>query len=146
MAKLKQPCEKPCTRVIKFMTDHVIPASVGISLPPYKRIDGYRHINFFVQFSQKQSDEPPVDLGVIFAFDRNGKMGSRRYVNLEENLAPPQSPNMISISGSNAWHGSQWKISSYSARLPVMGPWVQVFPFNQAPFDRTLSIWAYLVS
>ena len=65
------------------MTDHEVPPNVGISLPPYTNIDHYRYINIFVRFSQAAADEPPVDLGVIFAFDANGTMGARRYVNLE---------------------------------------------------------------
>ena len=31
--------------------------------------------------------------GVVFAFDANGGMGSRRYANLEENLSGPQATN-----------------------------------------------------
>ena len=45
------------------MTDQKVPPSVGINIGPYVSIDGYRHINVFVQFSQKASDEAPVDLG-----------------------------------------------------------------------------------
>ena len=128
------------------MTVEDVPASVGISKPPYKNIDGYRHINIFVRFTQKEGDEPPVDLGVIFAFSAGGDMGARRYANLEENLPGPQSTNFIEVSGSGSWHGSQWKISSYIARFPVMGPYVQVFVYNRAAVTRKVSVWAYLVS
>lgn len=142
----KFPCSYPCTKVIKFMEEREIAPNIGISIPPYTNIDGYRHINIFVRFSQAEADEPPVDLGVIFAFDRNGKMGARRYVNLEENVPSPQSTQFIEVSGSGSWHGSQWKISSYMARFPVMGPYVQVFLYNRAPVKRKLSVWAYLVA
>ncbi|HEX9667191.1 MAG TPA: hypothetical protein VGA95_11635 [Thermodesulfobacteriota bacterium] len=128
------------------MTDEDVPANIGISKPPYKNIDGYRYINIFVRFTQKEADEPPVDLGVIFAFDTGGDMGARRYANLEENLPGPQSTNFIDVSGSASWHGSQWKISSYMARFPVMGPYVQVFVYNRAAVKRKVSVWAYLVS
>jgi hypothetical protein len=128
------------------MTDEDVPANVGISKPPYKTIDGYRYINIFVRFTQKEGDEPPVDLGVIFAFSTGGEMGARRYANLEENLPGPQSTNFIEVSGSGSWHGSQWKISSYVARFPVMGPYVQVFVYNRAAVRRKVSVWAYLVS
>lgn len=128
------------------MTDREVPANMGISLSPYTRIDGYRHINIFVRFTQKDADEPPVDLGVMFAFDKNGTMGTRRYVNLEDNLPRPQSVNFIEVSGSGTWHGSQWQVSSYLARFPVMGPYVQVFVYNRAPVKRKVSVWAYLVS
>ena len=139
-------CSYPCTRVIKFLENKEIPPNIGISIPPYKSIDGYRHINIFVRFSQDEADEPPVDLGVIFAFDSKGTMGARRYVNLEENVPSPQSTQFIEVSGSGSWHGSQWKISSYMARFPVMGPYMQVFLYNRAPVKRKLNVWAYLVA
>jgi hypothetical protein len=131
---------------IKFMTDEDVAANIGMSKPPYKNIDGYRYINIFVRFTQKEADEPPVDLGVIFAFNSGGEMGARRYANLEENLLGPQSTNFIDVSGSGSWHGSQWKISCYMARFPVMGPYVQVFVYNRAAVRRKVSVWAYLVS
>jgi hypothetical protein len=140
------PCNPACTNVLKFMTDHDVPPSVGISLPPYKPIDGYRHINVFVRFSQVASDEAPVDLGVIFAFDANGTMGARRYENLEENVSGPQSTNFIEVSGQGSWHGSPHNISTYVARFPVMGPFIQVFVYNRAPIKRIVSVWGYLVS
>lgn len=68
-----------------------MPPSVGISRGRYSEVDGYRHINIFVRFSQEQPDEAPVDLGVVFAFDTAGQMGARRYANLKENLLSPQS-------------------------------------------------------
>jgi|SRR5947209_5563952 len=130
--------------VLKFMTDHAIPANSGISLPPYKKVDGFGIINIFVKFSQMAADEPPVDLGVIFAFDDSGTMGARVYTSLEENQPSPQKGNFINVSGAGSWHGSPHNISSYVARFPVMGPFVQVFPFNLAPVERTVTIWAYL--
>ena len=84
------------------MTDRELPPSVGISLPPDTGIDGYRHINVFVRFSQAAADEAPVDLGVIFAFDANGAMGARRYVNLGHNVSSPQGTNFIEVSGRGA--------------------------------------------
>ena len=142
----KGPCNPACTRNIKFMTDHEVPPSIGISLPPYKKVDGYRFINIFVQFSQKKPDEAPVDLGVVFAFDKNGKMGTRRYVNLEANLPRPQSTNFVDVSGIGSWHGSPHNISSYVARFPIMGPYVQVFVYNREAVKRKVSVWGYLVS
>ncbi len=141
-----RPCTRPCTKVVKFMTDHTLPASIGISLPPYTNIDGYRYVNVFVRFTQDEADEAPVDLGVVFAFDKGGAMGARRYANLEENLPAPQSTNFITVSGEGSWHGSQWKISSYCARFPVMGPFAQVFVYNRAPVERKVTVWGYLVA
>lgn len=140
------PCNPACSKIIKFMTDRELPPSLGISLPPYTHVDGYRFLNVFVEFSQKAPDEAPVDLGVIFAFDKNGTMGARRYVNLEENVSGPQSTNFIDVSGSGAWHGSPHDISSFMARFPVMGPFAQVFVYNRAPIKRQVSVWGYLVS
>lgn len=144
-AKAK-PCAPACTKVVKFITDHSVAANIGISVPPYTKIAGYRHINIFVRFSQEGAAEPPVDLGVIFAFDTKGTMGARRYVNLEENLSGPQSTNFIEVSGNGTWHGSPHNISSYVARLPIMGPYVEVFVYNRAPVARKVSVWGYLVS
>ena len=107
------PCTPACTKIVQFMNDRELPPSVGISLPPYTSIDGYGHINIFVRFTQAAEDEPPVDLGVIFAFDANGTMGARRYVNVEQNLSGPQSTNFIEVSGRGSWHGSPHNISSY---------------------------------
>ena len=140
------PCNPACTKVVKFFTDHELPPSVGTSVPPYTDIDGYRHINIYVRFSQMAADEAPVDLGVIFAFDAGGTMGARRYSNLEENLPGPQSTNFIEVSGQGSWHGSPHNISTYVARFPIMGPFVEVFVYNRAPIKRTVSVWAYLVS
>jgi hypothetical protein len=53
---------------------------------------------------------------------------------------------MITVTGKNSWHGAQHKKSSYTARLPIMGPYVQVFPFNHEEKDRKLSVIAYLTT
>lgn len=140
------PCNPACTNTIKFMTDNPLPPSVGISIPPYTDIGGYRYINIFVKFSQVAADEPPVDLGVVFAFDAGGTMGARRYVNLEQNVSSPQSTNFIEVSGRGSWHGSPHNISTYLARFPVMGPFIEVFVYNRAAIARKVSVWGYLVS
>jgi hypothetical protein len=140
------PCNPACTKIVKFMTDHDLPASVGISIPPYTKIDGFRYINIFVKFNQDAADEAPVDLGVMFACDSKGVLAARRYVNLEENLSAPQSTHFIEVSGQGSWHGAPQNISTYVARFPVMGPFVQVFVYNRAPLQRKVSVWGYLVS
>ena len=140
------PCNPACTSVIKFMTDQKLPPSIGISIPPYTSVDTYRYVNVFVKFTQAAADEPPVDLGVIFAFDAGGNMGARRYANLEENVSGPQSTNFIEVSGQGSWHGSPHNISTYVARFPVMGPFMEVFVYNRAAIERTVSVWGYLVS
>ncbi len=140
------PCNPACTNVVKFMSDHEVPPNIGISLPPYTSIDGFRYINVFVQFTQATAAEPPVDLGVVFAFDAGGSMGARRYANLDQNLSGPQSTNFIEVSGQGSWHGSPHNISSYVARFPVMGPFIQVFVYNRAATTRKVTVWGYLVS
>jgi hypothetical protein len=132
------------TKVIKFYDNATIPAGIGISSGTYTPVDGYRYINIFVQFEQHAAAEQPVSLGVVFAFDSSGTMGSRRYFNFEQNFSGTADPQMITLSGEGSWHGSPHDISTYTARLPVMGPYVQVFPFNQEPKDRKFSIRAYL--
>jgi hypothetical protein len=142
----RSPCNPACTRIIKFMDERELAPNVGISVPPYEKIDGYRFINIFVRFSQKAVDEAPVDLGVVFALDKRGKLGARRYVNLEANVAGPQSTNFIEVSGHGTWHGSPHNVSSYVARFPVMGPYVEVFVYNRESKKRIVSVWGYLVS
>lgn len=73
-------------------------------------------------------------------------MGTRRYVHLEENVSGPQRTNFIEVSGRGSWHGSPHNISSYMARFPVTGPFVQVFVYNRVPMKRKISVWGYLVS
>ncbi len=144
--KVLKPCEPTCTRIVKFMTDQEIAPGMGISIPPYSEVIGYSYLNIFVRFNQEKSDEPPVDLGVTFAFDENGKLAARRYVNLEENVTSPQSTNFIEVSGRASWHGSPHNVSTYIARIPVMGPYVEVFAYNRAPVKRRVTVWGYLVS
>ncbi len=140
------PCNPACTKIVQFMTDQKVPPSAGRSLPPYTEIDRYRFINIFVKFTQNAADEPPVDLGLVFAFDRSGTMATRRYVIVESNLSGAHSTDFIEVSGKGSWHGNPHNISSYLARLPVMGPFVQIFVYNRAPIERTVSVWGYLLS
>lgn len=144
-----QPRKCDClalTKVIKFYDNAKIPAGIGISSGTYTLVDGYRYINIFVEFQQDTAAEQPVSLGVIFAFDAAGLQGSRRYFNFEQNFSGTADPQMIRLSGANSWHGSPHNKSTYAARLPVMGPYVQVFPFNHEAKDRKFSIRAYLTN
>lgn len=143
---MEKDCSFACSKVVKLIENKSVPANTGISLPPYTNIDGYRFINIFVKFDQEKSTELPVDLGVIFAFDERGEMGARRYVNLESNVPASQNTNFIDVSGAGSWHGSPHNISTYLARFPVMGPFVEVFVYNRDAKARKVSVWAYLVS
>ena len=145
--ELKQPPYCQClaaTKVITFYNGATIPAGIGISSGTYTNVDGYRFINIFVEFEQNAFGEAPVSLGVAFAFDAGGTMMSGRYFNFEQNFPAPADPQLISLSGANSWHGSPHNVSAYTARLPVVGPYVQVFPFNREAKDRKFSIRAYL--
>lgn len=132
------------TKIITFYENDTIPAGIGISQGAYVNVDGYRFINIVVEFEQAEAGEDPVSLGVMFAFNSNGALGSRRYFNFEQNFSGTADPQMITISGNNSWHGSPQNISSYTARLPIMGPYVQVFPFNHEQKARRITIKAYL--
>src|SRR5262249_60855533 len=104
-----------------------------------------RPLCFFSTSPQPAPPAPRGALRVLSPFAANGAAGPRRYVNLEQNLSGPQSTNFIEVSGSGSWHGSP-PISSYLARFPVMGPFVQVFVYNRAPIKKKVSVWGYLVS
>ena len=139
-------CSKACTEVIEFLNNRKIGPNLGMSQPPYQKTDGYRYLNVTVRFNQAEANEDPVDLGIMFAYDSSGSMRARRYVNLEANIESKQPVNFIDVSGQSSWAGSQSGTSSYTVRIPVMGPYVQVFPFNRHSEERTVSIWGYLVS
>ncbi len=133
------------TETIAIYSEHSIPANTGISAGAYTSVDGYRYVNIVVEFEQNTAIEEPVSLGVIFAHNQNGELGSRRYFTFDENFSGPANPQMITLTGKASWHGSQQKKSSYIARLPIMGPFIQVFPFNHHNETRKLSIALYLV-
>lgn len=133
------------TKVVKFMTDYKIAPNAAVSLPPYVEVDGFRFINIFVQFSQQKADEAPVDLGIVFAFDLDGGMSAHRYANLEYNVSA-RTANFIESSGMDSWHGTPKNLSSYLARVAVMGPFVNVLVYNLAPVERVVSVWGYLIS
>ncbi len=142
---------RPCqcladTKVITFYENHTIPAGIGISSGSYTKVDGYRFVNITVEFEQASPSEKPVSLGVMFAYGTGGELGSRRYFNFEQNFAGDANPQMVTLSGANSWHGSPHNKSSYTARLPIMGPYIQVFPFNHEAKARKITIKAYLVS
>jgi hypothetical protein len=50
----------PPSRVIKFMASQDAPPNSRLSVPPDQEIDGYRHANVFLRFSQEVADEEPV--------------------------------------------------------------------------------------
>jgi len=143
-----QGCDTDCcgvnTKTVTIYSDQSIPANTGISTGTYTQVDGYRYVNVVVEFEQNTANEQPLSLGVMFAHDQSGKLGSRRYFTFDENFSGAADPQMITVTGAASWHGSQHKKSSYIARLPIMGPYVQVFPFNHHSEARKFSISLYL--
>ena len=124
--------------------DHcAIPGNRGISTGNYIDIDGYRYVNVFVEFEQDTAQEEPLSTGIVF-YTGPGETGAGRCFSFEKGAGVPGDPDMISASGKNSWHGAQWRKSSYIVRLPVMGPYMQVFPFNHHARERKFSITVYL--
>lgn len=132
------------TKTITIYNDQSIPANSGISTGVYTEVDGYRYVNIAVEFEQKSPNEEPVSLGVVFAHSQNGKWGSRRYFTFDQNFFGMADPQMITVTGKASWHGHPHDKSSYIARLPIMGPFLQVFPFNHHNEARKLSVVLYL--
>ncbi len=133
-------------RIAKLMTDHVVPANSCVSLPPYTAVDGYGHASITLLFDRHALDESPVDLSVAFALDASGFMASRLYIDLEANGAGPSMAGPIAVSGAGAWLGGVHASGAYTVRVPVMGPFMQVFVHNRAPVPRKVSVWVYLSS
>jgi hypothetical protein len=133
------------TKVIQFMSDCEVPANTGISLPPFTDIDGYRHINLFLQFSQDASNDALLIIGAAFAFDKNGKLRTRRYINLEQiGSEPPITFLGVNVPGTS--QGGAQNGGSYVARFPMLGPFIEVYVTNMATISRKVSVWGYLVS
>ena len=136
--------ESISSRTVVLYDHEQIPANVGISRGPFTSIDGFRYVNIMVEFEQDGGDQKPVSLGVVFAQDSNGLHGSRRYFSFDHNFTDPADPQMITLSGLGSWGGSPHNRSAYIARLPVMAPFVQVFPYNEHSAPRWITITLYL--
>ena len=132
------------TTSITVYEEHSIPANTGISTGVYTNVSGYRYVYVAVEFEQLSAAEEPVSLGVKFAHSQDGKWGSQRYFTFDENISGSAAPQMITVSGEASWHGHPHDKSSYIARLPIMGPYLQVFPFNHHSQERKISIVLYL--
>jgi len=137
---------EPMSKIISVYDNAVIPGSRGISTGTYTSVDGYRYVNISVEFEQNAAEEAPLSLGVVFALDATGKLGSRRYITYDQTFSEPADPQMITISGKGCWHGSPHNKSSYIARFPVIGPYLQVFPFNNHGEPRKFSVALYLTN
>jgi hypothetical protein len=143
---LNTECCKVQTKTIAIYENQTIPANIGISTGTYTEVNGYRYVDITVEFEQKTANEEPVSLGVVFAHDASGKWGARRYFNFEQNFSAPANPQLITLTGQDSWHGPPHNKSSFITRLPIMGPFLQVFPFNHHNEARNFSIVLYLTT
>ena len=124
--------------------DHAaIPANQGISKGEYLKVDGYRYANILVEFEQKSGDEEPLSLGVVFAHER-GQWGAKRVFDPNAGTEALEKPVSLEASGKDSWRGEQWEKSSYVFRVPVTGPYLQVFPYNHHTQARKFSVVLYL--
>jgi hypothetical protein len=121
----------------------IIPEEKGISTGEYIKVDGYRYANIFVEFGQETADEKPVSMAMVF-YPGKGGQGARRYFSFSQGSPEAGKPVMLTAGGENSWHGGQWKKSSYIMRVPVMGAYMQLFPFNHHNKERELSVLIYL--
>ena len=69
---------KSFSKIIPIYENTQIPGNTGIS-EGFVEVDGYRYVNIVVEYEQKAAEEAPLSLGVVFAHDAKGKLGSRRY-------------------------------------------------------------------
>ncbi|MBN1397111.1 MAG: hypothetical protein JXA06_03675 [Bacteroidetes bacterium] len=141
----KSPCNCLAdTKVITFYENESIPAEMGISSGVYTKVEGYRYINITVEFDQRTAAEKPVTLSVMFGFSSTAELGSGKYFNFENNYTNSADPIAIAASGKNSWMGSPHNISRYTIRIPIMAPFIQVFPYNLESRARRVTIKAYL--
>lgn len=135
------------TKIVKFMTDQVVPPAQGMSTGPYVEATGYRQLNLTVKWDQELPSEAPVGVNILFAYDAAGTMCSNSYINCTQATQPGQPTSKLIISGAgDNWHGSPHNISTYMVRVPVMAPYVQVFADNFTDKPHKITIWAYLES
>jgi hypothetical protein len=140
------------TQVIAVMNQRTLSANQGGSVGA-TNVDGCRFVNIHVHYRDSIAPTPPpqggtpsVSLGVTFGID--SRAGSRYYVNLESNLPSPQPVNFVEAYpkapfvtslGTHTLGGDV----RYIVRVPVMGPWVRLFPFNHASVTRFVSTTIY---
>lgn len=131
--------------IIKLLSDQKLAPESGYSAPAFTEARGYAYLNITVEFAQEAATEPPVDVSVMFAFDAEGTMATRHFLNLEENPGTTaQAPCVMDVSGLGTWHGAPLNVSRYLVRVPVMAPYFNVFLYNRSPGGRNVSVWTYL--
>ncbi len=144
---MEKPASQTASRVLRLMNEADVPAGSEISVPPYNEVDGFRYANIFVRYAQEDPPQPPIDLAVAFAFDDRGLHSARFGVNLEEASPAPRELVPLQVSGAAAANAAAPGTAvTYVARIPVMGPYMEVFTANRAAVNRKVTVWAYMVS
>ncbi len=144
---MEKTASQTASRVIRLMNEADVPANSEISVPPYNEVDGYRYANIFVRYTQDDPSQPPVDLAVAFAFDDRGLHSARFSATLEEPGSGLRELAAMQVSGAAASAAAPaGSAVTYVARVPVMGPYMEVFTSNRAVVNRKVTVWAYMVS
>jgi len=144
-AATRGPCNPACSEVFKLWTDREFPPSIGYSTN-WLKVDGYRYINVFVEYSQESAADGCVDLNLSFALDANGKLSANNFLNMEENPGSPQTTVETMVKGTGTSSGGQHNRGSYVVRWPVMGPYCRAYVYNFTPVARKVSCWVYATS
>ena len=144
-----QATQAPDSRVVVAYDSASIGPNAATWNPQGIDVDGYRHANVFVEFEQREAQEEPLEVGVGFGPYQNGRVGTRNYFDFtgpgggSQAESSRKPPTWISGSGRETWHGEQG-ISSYLVRVPVMGPFMWVYPQNNHAQARRFTIVVYL--
>ena len=145
------PCLSPKTVVV--YDNEIIPANRAIWKPEGIPVEGYSYATVFVEHEQHRSDEAPLEVGIGFAPWADGRAGARAYYDFETERrvgeeAPPrlrQPLESIRASGREGWHGSPHNKTSFGLRVPVLGPFMWVYPLNRYAEPRRFTIAVYLI-
>jgi len=141
------------TRVITVWNQHLVAPHMGFS-GSATNVGGCHFINVYVQYRDSATSAPQpggtpsVSLGLVFMLDARQDMQSRMYVNLESNVTSIQNVNLIDVAPKGPFTSTVGTETlgdhgSYIVRIPVMGPWVTVVPFNDAGVSRYVSVKIY---
>ena len=135
------------TRILRLMMETEVPPNTELSVPPYNDITGFRYINLFVRYIHEDPAEPPLDLSVEFAFDEKGLMTTRRHAIVENRTlsSEPQTLSPVTVVGPES-DGTPNQVVTYVLRVPIMGPFIEVFTNNRASVKRKVTVWGYLIA
>lgn len=152
--RLQAQCSQAVqTRIIPVFNPRNLAPQTGTTSGAIN-VTGCRFINIFVQYRDSASPNPQpgpipsVSLGAQFQLDNRSDMRSRMYVNLESNLTSLQNVNFIVVAPTGPFTstlGTQIlrESGNYIVRIPVMGPFVVISPFNDATVTRQVWVKIY---